>query len=497
MLTLQLMVASVTIAAIIGIVGAWAGSSLQAGGIWSRRLAALFFAAMLTAAVIPMILHAAAWEATAGKFGWWMLTQTGSRTDETGVYGFFAGLFASAWIHGIVGAALVVIATWSGLNRVSPSLVAQSRLDYGPLGAFAKVHFPIAAPWWIAALVATAVIAATEMTVVDLYGYRTIADQFYLFFAMDPTIGSVMITCIVPLTIAAIFMVYALVSRRRLDVGRFRTIEETIDVEPLPAAGIAIAALAAICVMATVVAVPLTGLIIKSGQAVSVVGDNVVLRWSLSLMLTRLIDAPVVFASEYQWTAILGALTATVSVFVAWPVAAWTRTRSGALMFADAISIAMVCVPGPIVGLVVVYGFQLDFPIMRTLYQQTLLPTVVALMMRSVPVAYWVLRSGYRGVDQTIFDAASMEMGWLKRGWSIDRPLLVRPMIAAWIGTAVVSSGDVPAMLPVIPAGVSTVGVRLFGLLHSGARYQESSLAIIYVLAVVLIALACFRRNHR
>lgn len=491
------MAASVTIAAVIGIVGAWAGSGLQAGGIWARRYAALFFASMVTAAVIPMILHATAWEATAGKFGWWMLTQTGSRTDETGVYGFFAGLFASAWIHGIVGAALVVIATWSGLSRISPSLVSQSRLDFGPMGAFIKVHLPIAAPWWIAALVATAGMAATEMTVVDLYGYRTIADQFYLFYAMDPTIASVAVTCIVPLAIAAIFVTYALVSRRRLDVGRFRTTEETVAAEPLSTVGTTIAVLAATCVMAIVVAVPATGLIIKSGQTISIVGDDVMLRWSPRLMLTRLMDAPVIFASEYQWTAILGALTATASVLVAWPVAAWTRTRPRTMAFADAISIAMVCVPGPIVGLVVVHGFQFGFPGMRMLYQQTLLPTVLALMIRSAPVAYWVLRSGYRGVDQTIFDAASMDMSWLKRVWTIDRPLIGRPLVAAWLGTAVVSSGDVPAMLPVIPAGVSTVGVRLFGLLHSGARYQESSLAIIYVMAVVLIAAVCFRRSKR
>ena len=53
--------------------------------------------------------------------------------------------------------------------------------------------------------------------------------------------------------------------------------------------------------------------------------------------------------------------------------------------------------------------------------------------------------------------------------------------------------GDVAAMLPVIPAGVTTVGTRLFELLHSGARYQEASLAIWYVAAIVVFVLGFAR----
>ncbi len=63
------------------------------------------------------------------------------------------------------------------------------------------------------------------------------------------------------------------------------------------------------------------------------------------------------------------------------------------------------------------------------------------------------------------------------------------------LAAAVVGSGDVPATLPVIPPGVTTVGTRLFGLLHSGARYQEASLAIWYMLGVVIIGLIWLRQS--
>ena len=160
----------------------------------------------------------------------------------------------------------------------------------------------------------------------------------------------------------------------------------------------------------------------------------------------------------------------------------------------DLTTIVMIAIPGPIVGLTVVSIFQSNVPGFRTLYQQTLMPTILALLVRAGPVAYWVLRSGYRGIDHSVLDAAQLESSWLRRMWSIDRPLLKVNLIAASLAAALMASGDVPATLPVIPPGVSTVGTRLFGLLHSGARYQEAALAIWYVLAVVVICLFWLRR---
>ena len=82
----------------------------------------------------------------------------------------------------------------------------------------------------------------------------------------------------------------------------------------------------------------------------------------------------------------------------------------------------------------------------------------------------------------------------MKRVLFIDRPLLAGSLCIAGVAAAIVASGDVPAMLPVVPPGVTTVGTRLFGLLHSGARYQEAALAVWYLAAVLLISLFLARR---
>ena len=251
----------------------------------------------------------------------------------------------------------------------------------------------------------------------------------------------------------------------------------------------------AITVSAVIVVVPVSGLIVKLGHEVVVVNGVVQASWSPAACWHRLVAAPRNFSAEYQWTAIIAFLTGLVAVIIAWPLAAIGRTHRLAERCMDLATIVMIAIPGPIVGLTVVSIFQSNVPGFRTLYQQTLMPTILALLVRAGPVAYWVLRSGYRGIDNSLLDAAQLESSWLRRMWSIDRPLLKINLMAASLAAALMASGDVPATLPVIPPGVTTVGTRLFGLLHSGARYQEAALAIWYVVAVVVICLFWLRQG--
>ena len=201
-----------------------------------------------------------------------------------------------------------------------------------------------------------------------------------------------------------------------------------------------------------------------------------------------------IFASEYRWTCIIAVVVALFAVLIAWPLSAVGRQRRRLEVGLDLLTISFVLLPGPVVGLMVVTFFQLSVPGFFTLYQQTLVPTIIALLFRAVPAAYWVLRAGYRGLDSQLLDTAQLDHSWIKRVWTIDRRLLQGSLWGAGIAAAVVASGDVPATLPVVPPGVTTVGTRLFGLLHSGARYQEAALAIWYLAAVLAISLFLARR---
>lgn len=489
------MVASVTIATVVGIPAAWACGVLASGGKRLRWIASGFVSVLGGVMLIPLVLHAAAWEATAGKFGIAMLTQTGSRSSGSS-YGFFDGLVATAWIHGVHGSAIVALATVFGVSKIPNAIDEQSRLDAGPVARWWTIRLRLALPWIVLGMMAVAGLAATEMTVADLYGYRTLVDTFYLNYALDPSATSLAWACLVPAIVSAALVVHW---NRRLR-GRYpsEVAGANVQDEPPSAAATRFALVFCTAISIVVAAVPMVGLIGNLGRSVAPdESGELSTTWSAGSVAQRVAEAPSVFASEYIWTAVIAVVTSVVAVAVAWPWVSRTRSVVGHGRFAgpaffDAITIAMVCTPGPIVGLAVVSFFQWDVPGFSFLYQQTIVPTVIAMLARGLPVSYWIIRGGYAGIPDETLQMAKLDLSPLNRFWQVERPLVLRSLVGAGLATAIVTSGDLPATLPVAPAGVTTVAIRLFGLLHSGVRYQESALVAWYVLAVI-VAFWAFR----
>ncbi|QEF97359.1 hypothetical protein Mal15_13990 [Stieleria maiorica] len=493
LLTLQLMGLSVLVAAAIGIPLAFLISLVPQRRRWGRAVNAYCLVSLVACLATPMILHAAAWEATAGKFGWLTFSQTAART-YTGLAGRYSGLVACVWIHGLLGAAVVSLATWFATVRIAPEVIDQSRLDGGRTWTWWRIRLPIAAPWVGTALLATAILAATEMTVVDLYGVRTLADEFYLFHAVSPSITSILVLLVLPCALSIAIFSSFLVSRRRgSDVRSLRHQPSQSGDDGRRPLIPGLAAAAAIVMVTLMYAFPLAGLVVKVGHQITVSSDpesTLAVDWSLRHAIGLLAAAPREFSREYVGTATLAALTAAVCIPLAWSLASVTRRRPTLGRSVELLSLILFLIPGPIIGLTVVRLFTLPVPGLQTLYHQTLVPTVVALMARALPVSYWILRAGYAGIDRAILDSARIDFSWLGRLWLVDRPLLAKPLLIAGLAAAVVASGDVPATLPVIPPGVVTVGTRLFALLHSGARHQEAALAFWYVAAIIVLAIA-------
>ncbi|TWU05584.1 ABC transporter permease [Stieleria varia] len=524
LLTLQLMVGSVLISGLVGLVGAWGatvatsslGVAFKRGGrgngllaVASRFAGHLFFLAMVAAIATPMVLHAAAWEAAAGKFGWLSLTQSGSRTYE-GLAGRYSGMVACVWVHGLLGAAMVSLATWVGMRRIPSVFLRQASLEMGPWRRWWTVQLPLAAPWTITALLATAAFAATEMTVADLYGVRTLADSFYLFHAANPDVGSVLSTLVLPAVFALTIIAHWFLGKHRsFDLQdrvagpsseAFAELSDAdqgdatrMDIGEDSAASQAMAIVALFVCASLITLIPIASLVIKAGHDVTLItaadGSTVAkVTWSATECISRLLRAPLDFAKEYQWTIVIGLGAACLATMVAWPLAMFGRGRPVFRRVVDVSAVAAFLIPGPIVGLMIVKCFAMGLPGMRAIYQQTLLPTWIALSVRGVPIAYWILRTGYQGIGRDVVHAGRLDLTWAKRIWSIDRPLLAGSLLASMLAVAVFATGDVPATLPVIPPGVTSVGTRLFALLHSGARYQEASLAIWYLICILFFA---------
>ncbi|MEC7680837.1 MAG: hypothetical protein VX694_16310 [Planctomycetota bacterium] len=502
LLTFELMTFAVILAGTLGTLGAWAAFILSRGNKIHQRLNQVFLAIQLMIAASPMILHAVSWESTAGKFGLTMLTQTGARGVAGAPYGFFGGLLATGWIHGITGASIVCLATYLGTQRLPKNLMESGKLDRGENLLWWKIRLPLAKHWWITSLMATAMLAATEMTIADLYGFRTLADEFYLLYAANPSLDSVIRTCVLPLVLWVGGTLWWLTLRQRPIAILQLDHPEHIATSPLrhaampisrPAKSSQLIALAILFLMlALSVLVPAFSMIVKLGQEAQIMDGNLVTQWRLSLLTERIFEAPVTFRAEYFWTLVLSTFSGVIAILVSWPLAAWGRSSRAVRRSVDLLTLSVAIIPGPVIAMLVIECFQLSVPGFAVLYERSIIPTSCALMARGIPISYWIIRIGYSMIPSNIFASASLEMSSFSRLLQVDLPLLRTTLLQAWLITLLYASGDLPASLPVLPPGMTTVGSRLFGLLHSGARFQEAALAFWYLTAVALLGLILF-----
>ena len=237
--------------------------------------------------------------------------------------------------------------------------------------------------------------------------------------------------------------------------------------------------------------VPAFSLIVKLGQEAQIMDGNLVTQWRLSLLTERIFEAPVTFRAEYFWTLVLSTFSGVIAILVSWPLAAWGRSSRAVRRSVDLLTLSVAIIPGPVIAMLVIECFQLSVPGFAVLYERSIIPTSCALMARGIPISYWIIRIGYSMIPSNLFASASMEMSIFSRLIQVDLPLL-RTTSCRLAITLLYASGDLPASLPVLPPGMTTVGSRLFGLLHSGARFQEAALAFWYLTAVALLGLILF-----
>lgn len=492
-LTCQLVIGCVAIAVPAGCSVAIAICHLAA---W-RRVAWFFSLAIIAACVLPLYLHAAAWESAAGKFGILRWTQSAAASQP------LSGMSAAIWIHGLSGAAWVAVATGFGLSRLPRQLIESAYLDHGPLRRWTQIFLPAITPWIAAGALWVATLAATEMTVVDLYGVRTLADEFYLLYAAQPSKLAIVQTLLpsLPIGIGSAMILRRIVSpggTSGLGASSHDTTDGGFDKWSCIASGSRLPQIAsafwATAMALLLMAVPLTSLFATAGRMVEITesasGETLVNRfWQWDQCVRTIQGGWSTFLPEHRWTLTIGFSMGIFATAVALAVVSHCKTPRQRFA-CDMMGLVAVMVPGPIVALAVVWLFRRDLPMLDTLYQQTLVPTFLALLPRSGAAAYLVVRTATARLDPAIGAAAMLDTDrpW-RRYCRIDLPRL-SPAILASIGTAAaVAVADVPATLPVVPPGVSTVGTRLFGLLHSGSRGQEAGLAIAFLLVVMVVSM--------
>ncbi len=144
---------------------------------------------------------------------------------------------------------------------------------------------------------------------------------------------------------------------------------------------------------------------------------------------------------------------------------------------------------GPLIGLAMIWLLnRAGMPWLTWAYDKTILAPVLAMSVRVLPLAFLVCWLGIRSVPQDLLDGAMTDGatgGRLFR--SVVLPHCWHVPVVAWLAAAAITAGDLGATVLVTPPGVSTLTIRIFGLLHAGVDDQLASICLTTLLLFVLV----------
>ncbi|HUG66448.1 MAG TPA: hypothetical protein VMM76_01775 [Pirellulaceae bacterium] len=438
-----------------------------------RTILLVIFGSML---FVPIYLQAAGWDAGFGKQGWYSFAYGSAAVP------LLDGWRAAIWIHGVAAIPWVILIAGLGLWLVEPELEEAAMLDGSALSVFLEITARRTAPFLVVATMWILVTVGTEMTVTDLYRVRTFAEEIYIdvpfvgaIDTLEPLRPTGVTTALFVSSLVAITLVmlsrlvppehFPSHTRRRVfRLGRWRW----------PAAFVI--GLLVLVLIGT----PMLNVIYKAGLVVGQLDGVRVREWSLASFLRIVFNSPRQFGEEHGWTLLIAGLAATAAVAVATPLG-WLARR-GSLRAVPAVASAAggLAIPGPMIGLSVIWLLNREeSDLLVWLYDRTIFAPWLAMLVKALPIATFVLWYAFRTVPDELLESASSEgAGPVARFIRIGLPSRWRALASAWLGAFAVASGDLAASILVVPPGVTTIPVRVFGLLHSGVDDQVAGICL-------------------
>ena len=476
-----------------------ARTSLPARQVW------LF--SMLCLLLIPLVLVAAGWDAGFGRLGWWKWIQQGDLRGER-----WSGLVVAAWVHACAAVPWVVLLTWVGLAAAPEEVEESLQLDSGPWRAVWHASW---ARWWtllLALVLWLVVLTFGEMTVTDLYQVRTFAEEVYLDLPQAQNLagGNAMASGGLPagwfarpaglltmLWVAASAMLVGATlgddaraflrsQPARIDLGGYRWL----------------ASMFVLLVVLLVAGVPLANLVVRLGIVVRPSPTGGVPSWSAVAAWEQLIGVPGEYPAEMVWTLIIATSATVASAVILTPLAWWVaRHDRWRFVFLFAIGACM-ALPGPVIGTLLIRLFNHDIGPLIFFYDRTVLPPVLAIVIRFGPWFGLLAWIAFRTIPAELLDAARAEgFGtWRQLVW-IGLPQSKGVLSFLGMGTWLFAAGEVPASILVLPPGIETLPRLVFGQLHAGVYDQVAALCLFQVcgiglLAGIILILATYRQRR-
>jgi len=227
--------------------------------------------------------------------------------------------------------------------------------------------------------------------------------------------------------------------------------------------------------------------------------------WSALKCLTEIITAPWRFADAFGWTLAIAVAAATAAlIFSIWLT--WPARQSGWRSIPAIVVIVLgLAIPGPLVGVALIWLFNHDVPPQITLggmpkswllilYDDTPLAPIIAQSIRALPLAALLAWHSFRTLDGNVLDAAALDGAspW-QIFWRIALPQRRTALAAAWLAAFAVAAGDLAWAHLVTPPGIDLIQRRVFGLVHSGVEEQVAAISLVNIVAYAILAFLILR----
>jgi iron(III) transport system permease protein len=189
---------------------------------------------------------------------------------------------------------------------------------------------------------------------------------------------------------------------------------------------------------------------------------------------------------------LIGSVASASALVIAAPLA-WLARRGGwRATPAVAVTAVAAAMPGPLIGLCVIWLLDRPRPgIFIWLYDRSIFAPVLAILIRLLPLAVLLCWYILRSVSDDVLDSAACDgAGRWARFFLIVVPQRWSGLAAAWLALLAVAAGDLACSVLVVPPGVTTVSIRVFGLIHAGVDDQVAGLCLTMVVGVAAVAAA-------
>lgn len=429
---------------------------------------------------VPLYVFAGGWCAAIGTQGWIQVIFPGLFSGSQSI----GNVLVVAAVHALASIPWVCLLTALGLVWTDRGTEDTAVVEGGLWFLLVHVLLPRLRIWLLAACLWCCFPVLTEMVVTNLFQVPSVSELVYLDASrgvMTPaTYLAGGLFCVLPLLGFGWFWLRtappwsAVVER----ASHFRPPLRSLGRWRMP---VSVGVWAFIGVF---VFLPLLSLVAKAGWKPSLGEDGLThYGWSASRFATTVTEGLTLFGAEYYWSTVIGLAAITLAGGIAASLFLLATSRPALRHSVSLVMLVFISLPGPLVGVLVIYLLNRDTPPLGYLYDNTILAPVLAQQFRLLPLAWLLCISLAATIDTGTRQQMRLDgVTGLVSGCRVLWPQLGSRVAGCLLLLFVISVGELSCSILVLPPGVTTTAMRLFEMLHFGMRHQDSALCGVLVL---------------